>query len=184
MSKITKKQQVLNHLIKYPTAQPRAVSEKFGMAMPAVYSLRKQAMKEFQERNAAEMLRVQMNQETATHIPQPVVEKQFAPSPKANDLQYGGDHYKNMGVEPWDVVDTWPIEQRIGYYRGGALKYIMRMGSKVSRPSRLPRASTTCRNFLRYLEVWNERQAPVGYPGHRQADHVHGPCIQPGRAEQ
>ena len=49
---------------------------------------------------------------------------------KANDKQYGGDHYKNMGVEPWDVVDTWPIEQRIGAYRHGALKYLMRMGSK------------------------------------------------------
>jgi hypothetical protein len=35
-----------------------------------------------------------------------------------------------MGVEPWDVVDTWPVEQRIGAYRAGALKYIMRMGSK------------------------------------------------------
>jgi hypothetical protein len=49
---------------------------------------------------------------------------------RANDIQHGGDHYKKMGVEPWDVVDTWPLEQRIGYYRGGALKYIMRMGSK------------------------------------------------------
>lgn len=49
---------------------------------------------------------------------------------KANQKQYGGDHYKNMGVEPWDVVDTWPIEQRIGAYRHGALKYLMRMGSK------------------------------------------------------
>lgn len=49
---------------------------------------------------------------------------------KANDTQIGGDHYKNMGVEPWDVVDTWPLEQRIGYYRGGALKYVMRMGTK------------------------------------------------------
>ena len=49
---------------------------------------------------------------------------------KANLKQVGGDHYKNMGVEPWDVVDTWPIEQRIGAYRHGALKYLMRMGSK------------------------------------------------------
>jgi hypothetical protein len=49
---------------------------------------------------------------------------------RARDMQVGGDHYKNMGVEPWDVVDTWPLEQRIGFYRGGALKYIMRMGSK------------------------------------------------------
>lgn len=49
---------------------------------------------------------------------------------KANDTQVGGDHYKKMGVQVWDVVDTWPLEQRIGYYRGGALKYLMRMGSK------------------------------------------------------
>lgn len=49
---------------------------------------------------------------------------------KASDRQVGGEHYKNMGVEPWDVVDTWPREQRIGYYRGSALKYLMRMGSK------------------------------------------------------
>jgi hypothetical protein len=48
----------------------------------------------------------------------------------ANDRQEGGSHYKKMGVEPWDVVDTWPLEQRIGAYRSGALKYIMRMGSK------------------------------------------------------
>lgn len=50
--------------------------------------------------------------------------------PVARDRQEGGTHYKKMGVEPWDVVDTWPLEQQIGYYRGGALKYIMRMGSK------------------------------------------------------
>jgi len=48
---------------------------------------------------------------------------------KANKRQVGGDHYKNMGVEVWDVVDTWPIEQRIGAYRIGLLKYTMRMGS-------------------------------------------------------
>lgn len=50
--------------------------------------------------------------------------------PTASDRQEGGQHYKKMGVEPWDVVDTWPREQQIGYYRGGALKYIMRMGNK------------------------------------------------------
>lgn len=49
---------------------------------------------------------------------------------KASTRQVAGTHYKDMGVQPWDVVDTWPIEQQIGYYRGGALKYLMRMGSK------------------------------------------------------
>ena len=48
----------------------------------------------------------------------------------ANDTQVGGTHYKSMGVEPWDVVDSWPLEQQVGYYRGNALKYLMRMGRK------------------------------------------------------
>jgi hypothetical protein len=52
------------------------------------------------------------------------------------EKQFGGDHYKRMGIEPWDVVDTWPLEQRIGYYRGGALKYTMRMGNKDERLTR------------------------------------------------
>ena len=51
-------------------------------------------------------------------------------APTANDKQVAGSHYKDMAVQPWNVVDSWPVEQRIGYYRGGALKYIMRMGSK------------------------------------------------------
>ena len=48
----------------------------------------------------------------------------------ASDRQVGGDHYKKMGIQVWYVVDTWPRDQQIGYYRGGALKYLMRMGSK------------------------------------------------------
>lgn len=48
----------------------------------------------------------------------------------ARDIQVGGSHYKDMDVQPWDVIDTWPLEQRIGFYRGNAVKYIMRMGNK------------------------------------------------------
>lgn len=48
----------------------------------------------------------------------------------ARDIQVGGTHYKSLGVQPWDVVDTWPVEQQIGFYRGNALKYLMRMGTK------------------------------------------------------
>lgn len=48
----------------------------------------------------------------------------------ASNRQVAGRHYRDMGVQPWDVVDSWPREQRIGYYRGGALKYLMRMGTK------------------------------------------------------
>lgn len=73
---------------------------------------------------------------------------------KANQKQYGGDHYKEMGVEPWDVVDTWPIEQRIGAYRHGALKYLMRMGRKDEQLQEIQK----CGHYIEKLvEVLKER---------------------------
>lgn len=49
---------------------------------------------------------------------------------KANSHQIGGDHYKRMDIQPWDVVDYGPKQQAIGFYRYNALKYIMRAGEK------------------------------------------------------
>ena len=60
----------------------------------------------------------------------PTLTEEVPPIMQPSLRQVGGDHYKKLAVQPWDVVDTWPIEQQIGYYRGGALKYLMRMGSK------------------------------------------------------
>lgn len=48
----------------------------------------------------------------------------------AREKQVGGRHYRDAAVQPWDVIDTWPLEQRIGFYRGNQLKYIMRAGTK------------------------------------------------------
>jgi transposase-like protein len=105
-------QKVTAYFIKHPTANVAEVARKYNVSIPLVYVARKNAMRQAQEQIATEALGPQVDE------------------PKARTRQVGGDHYKNMGVEPWDVVDTWPREQRIGYYRGGALKYIMRMGSK------------------------------------------------------
>lgn len=149
MSKITKKQQVINHFLKHPLATPRVVSEKFGMAMPAVYTLRKQAMKEYQEQQAVAALGPQIDE------PEVIVERGWEESPRAKDRQVGGDHYKAMGVQPWDVVDTWPREQRIGYYRGGALKYLMRMGSKDESPMEVAKGQ---HYIQKLLEVLNEQE--------------------------
>jgi hypothetical protein len=49
----------------------------------------------------------------------------------ASSHQEGGTHYQEMGVQPWDVIDTWPLEQQIGFHRGTALAYLMRMGTKA-----------------------------------------------------
>ena len=48
-------------------------------------------------------------------------------SVKANDIQIGGDHYKQFkGHEPWDVITAWDL----GYLEGTALKYISRWKHK------------------------------------------------------
>lgn len=71
---------------------------------------------------------IQISRLATGYVP-PTTEK-VTPIMQPSLRQVGGDHYKKLAVQPWDVVDTWPIEQQIGYYRGGALKYVMRMGSK------------------------------------------------------
>jgi len=60
----------------------------------------------------------------------PTLTEEVPPIMQPSLRQVGGDHYKTMQVQPWDVVDTWPLEQQVGAYRAGALKYVMRMGSK------------------------------------------------------
>ena len=70
----------------------------------------------------------------------------------ANATQIAGTHYKDMSIQPWDVVDTWPLEQRIGYYRGCALKYILRMGAKDERAQEIRKAEHYCKKLAETLE--------------------------------
>ena len=63
------------------------------------------------------------------------------PTPEpACKTMVGGTHYLEMGVQPWDVVGTWPLEQRIGFFRGNALKYLMRMGTKDQQTTEIKKA--------------------------------------------
>ena len=75
----------------------------------------------------------------------------------AKQRQVGGDHYKNMGVEPWDVVDSWPIEQQIGYHRGNVLKYVMRMGNKDEQLQEIKKAAHYIQKLVEILEKAHER---------------------------
>lgn len=143
----SKSQKAAEIFLKNPSAKPKDVGTKLKLAMPVVYAVRKRVL-------SGSML--------PEATPEPIVEHgyihprvEFKPSEKANDKQFGGDHYKNMGVEPWDVVDTWPREQRIGYYRGGALKYIMRMGAKDESPIEVEKG----KHYMeKLLEVLNEAE--------------------------
>ena len=70
----------------------------------------------------------------------------------ANNKQVAGEHYMKMDIEPWNVIDTWPIEQRIGFYRGNALKYIMRMGSKDEAAQEIDKAGHYIEKLSEVLE--------------------------------
>jgi len=70
----------------------------------------------------------------------------------ARDTQVGGDHYKKAGIQPWDVVDTWPIEQQIGFHRGNALKYVMLMGTKDENLREIRKAAHYLQKLVEVLE--------------------------------
>lgn len=73
----------------------------------------------------------------------------------ASEKQIGGTYYKDMGIEPWDVVDTWPIDYQIGVYRHGALKYIMRMGTKDEEIQEIKKAIHYLEKLIEVLEKRN-----------------------------
>lgn len=51
----------------------------------------------------------------------------------ADDMQVGGQHYKNMGMQPWAVMEAvLTPEEFIGFLKGNVIKYGMRQGKKES----------------------------------------------------
>lgn len=51
----------------------------------------------------------------------------------ADDTQVGGQHYKDMGVQPWAVMQAvLTPEEFVGYLKGNIIKYAMRQGKKDS----------------------------------------------------
>lgn len=52
---------------------------------------------------------------------------------KADDLQVGGSHYKDMAVQPWAVMESvLTYEEFVGFLKGNIIKYAMRQGRKDS----------------------------------------------------
>lgn len=52
---------------------------------------------------------------------------------KADDLQVGGSHYKDMAVQPWAVMESvLTYEEFVGFLKGNIIKYAMRQGKKDS----------------------------------------------------
>jgi hypothetical protein len=50
---------------------------------------------------------------------------------RADDLQVSGNHYKDMAVQPWAVMEAvLTHEEFVGFLKGNAIKYAMRQGKK------------------------------------------------------
>ena len=46
-------------------------------------------------------------------------------------IQIGGDHYKKLGVQPWDAMESWMSPALFtGFLLGNAIKYLARAGKK------------------------------------------------------
>lgn len=55
------------------------------------------------------------------------------PQVKADELQVGGQHYKDMGVQPWTLMESvLTHEEFVGFLKGNCIKYAMRAGKKDS----------------------------------------------------
>jgi hypothetical protein len=52
------------------------------------------------------------------------------------EKQFGGDHYKRMGIQPWDVVDTWPLGAKDRLLPGRGFEIHHADGIEGSRPPR------------------------------------------------
>ena len=51
--------------------------------------------------------------------------------PSADTRQVGGIHYKTMGVQPWEAMETLlTYDEFIGFLKGNMIKYAMRQGLK------------------------------------------------------
>lgn len=64
-----------------------------------------------------------------------------------SEKQVGGDHYKRTAIQPWDIIDDHGLD----FYRGNALKYLLRAGKKGD-------AVQDLRKAIHYIEKCIERE--------------------------
>lgn len=59
-------------------------------------------------------------------VPLGPTDVQATTSTTALDRQVGGDHYKKLPMQPWEIIDALDLD----FYDGNALKYLLRWRSK------------------------------------------------------
>ena len=67
---------------------------------------------------------------------------------RADDLQVGGTHYKDMSVQPWAVMEAvLTREEFIGFLKGNVIKYAMRQGKKDNTDD-----ANKCHHYMKKLD--------------------------------
>lgn len=147
--KSPKRRKILKYVRENPLADVYEVAAACGCSYKYVYNVvprrklkrkigHEQLKKAAKRPSLKEVKPVTMNtkDEEWAAVMQLVEEEQMRGEPafnvaEASTMQVGGDHYRQMEVQPWDALKAWltPEEYR-GYQKGTAISYLARERSK------------------------------------------------------
>ena len=139
MKKQTKRAKMIAYFKANPNAKPKDVAAKFGVAMPTIYQMRKQALNGW---------KVIATVTSDTPVPDEVKapdaqisewayqasqgrKQRLQGTRGADAVQQGGNHYLNMTVQPWAAMEAWMSPEAFaGFLRGNTIKYLARADKK------------------------------------------------------
>jgi len=74
---------------------------------------------------------------------------------KADDYQVGGTHYKDMEIQPWEVMEVVLTRHEfIGFLKGNIIKYSMRQGNKHGAYDDGQKAQHYKNKLKEFMEEW------------------------------
>lgn len=74
----------------------------------------------------------------------------------ANDRQVGGNHYKDMTIQPWDAMEAWSTRERmIGYHKNVSIAYLAR--DKGDELENIKKAHHHLEKLIEYMEKHKEQ---------------------------
>lgn len=141
-----------DHWRENPTLKAQEIQTLFQIPLPRAYRIRNELVREklikaIKSRTKAKKV-VLRKKPVVTPEVAPVVAPVVSSEPiKADDYQVGGNHYKDMGVPPWDVIEaTLTKPEFIGFLKGNIIKYSMRQGVRGEVDSQ------KCKHYIIKLE--------------------------------
>jgi hypothetical protein len=73
---------------------------------------------------------------------------------KADEEQVGGSHYKDMPIQPWELMESILSKEEFrGFLRGNVIKYSLRAGRKIGSADDAEKA----RHYMDKLEEFDEK---------------------------